>query len=175
MKLRFNVTIDDILYFHKFLFLDSGNSRRQLLKSKLIVAISVMLTATLLALHTGRWPAFMTGGALISLTFWFGLKTMMLKKIEKIDKELFAGDKGREILGETEIEIQDDGLFVKGPGSVAKVGWNGIHAVVKNDSYGLILFSPTKAQAINRSSVQLGDFESFFNELERRIETGAKR
>jgi hypothetical protein len=175
MKLRFDVTVDDIIFCHKLHFLDSGHSKRQLLKSKLIIAVSIMLTVTLLALHTGRWLVFMACGVFISLAFWFGLKIIMLKKIEKIDKELLAGDKGREMLGETEIEIQDDGLFIKGPGSTSKVYWNDIYDIVRNDSYGLIHFSPAKVQAINRSSVRLGDFESFFNELKKRTETGAKR
>ncbi len=169
MKIRYNVSVDDMVYFNRFCFLESKRSQEILLKNKVAFTILLVFVMGCMSYQTKNWITFIPIGICVSIFYAFQAKNIMLRKLEKTTRARYSENGDSEMTEEIEIEIQDDGIFVKDQDSAGKTDWGEITKVVRNEEYALIFTGDNQAHVIRKSAVLLGDLDPFLSEIEKKI------
>jgi len=166
MKIRYNVTVDDMVYFNKFCFSESQRSQRILLNNKIAFTVLLVFIMGVMSYRTHNWMTFLPIGICISILYIFQANKMVLNKIEKTTRKTYAENEEQEII---EIETQNDGIYVTDQDSEGITKWDALTRVVRNDDYALIFIGTNQAHVIRKSSVLLGNIDSFLDEIEKKI------
>ncbi|MDD5308520.1 MAG: YcxB family protein [Deltaproteobacteria bacterium] len=169
MKIRFNVEVEDFVFFNRFNFAQSQPLKRSVVRNQAFFAVMIMIFMAIISYRTGRWAVFMPFGALACVGYVFWLKRILLTRLEKATRQIVSKDENRLALGEHEIEICEDGIFAKGRASEGKTYWKGLTRLVRGPRYALIFTGTTTAHVIRKKSVVEGDVEAFLDEVERRM------
>jgi hypothetical protein len=169
MKIRYNVSVDDMVYFNRFCFLESKRSQQILLKNKIFFTISLLFIMGCMSYQTKNWVTFIPIGICISILYVLQAKNMVLKKLENATRKTYSDKGDTEMTEEIEIEIQNDGIFVSDQDSAGKTEWDALTRVVRNENYALIFIGTNQAHVIRKASVLLGDLEPFLDEIEKKI------
>lgn len=169
MRIRFNVGIEDFVFFNRFNFSESEPLRRSILRNWILFAVLIMVIMAIISYRTGNWAVFMPFGALACVGYVFWLKKILLDRLDKATRQIVSKEENRLALGEHEIEILEDGIRAKGRESEGKTYWRGLTRIVRGPEYALIFTGATSAHVVRKKSVVEGDVEAFLDELERRM------
>jgi len=169
VKIEFDVTLDDIVYFNKYHFAYSDQTKKMVFQAQVIVVITILALMTVLAYVTRGWYVFISAGILFSVLYVFTAKRDMVRRVEKTARKMFSRSEDREMLGLRSIEIQDDGIHFKSQASEGKTYWNGLTKVEEDEKYAFIFTGSVKAHVIRKESVRAGQLDLFLDEIRKKL------
>lgn len=160
MKIRFDLTMDDLLAFNRYHFMNSPAYRSSLIVGMAMVSI-LPLGLTLFLIYNGRLPrlpviAFGCGLTLFSM---FGFYRRFPSAIDRTTRRMFGNDQS--LFGPHELEIEDEWLVERTDINASRQAWRGIQKIVETDDYVFIYLSAATAHVIPKAAVTSGDLPAF--------------
>lgn len=171
MKLKYSVTMDDLVFFNLHIIEHSDMAKKTIFQIQLWVGIILLFITSIVSYYSKPWyVVFLIGiafGAYFILTFKKGYKKSLEKQIKKLLSA--SADSDKEMLGVQTLKLSDDGIYAKGEFSEGKTTWPAIVKIARTDKYALIYIASTKAYIIRHDSITEGDLETFLSTLESKI------
>lgn len=167
MIIKFKQDIEDLYSFNYYHSWSSPERKNYRLKSYLLwpsIGIAFVIYKTL-GVQPDIRLAYATNlgigiGAVI-LIYWFALKPLVARKIQKNADRLLKGSKNEELLGDKEFELNGDRIIEKGIHSKGELTWNSIEKFRSTESHYFLYLNGLMAFVIPRSAVeQKEEFES---------------
>lgn len=167
--LEFDVTLEDIIHFNRYHFTKSEYGKKLILKNQVTFSSIMMVMSIYFSFDKQDWAFFMPAGIIASLIYALLAKKEILRRTEKNVRQMFKGDANRVMLGIHHVEIQDDGICIRGQSSEAKVHWNGLSQIAQDEHYAYIYIGSIKALVIKKSSVATEQLEAFLDSIKKHI------
>ena len=171
MKLRYSVTMDDLIFFNLYTIEHSDMAKKTIFQIQLWMGIILLLMVSLVSYYSKLWYVVFLIGIVFSTYFILTFKKVYKKSLEKqIRKVLSASaDSDKEMLDIQTLELGDDGIYAKGELSEGKTTWPAVVKIAKTNNYTLIYIASTKAYIIRHDSITEGDLKTFLNKLETKL------
>ncbi len=173
MRIKYNVTIDDLVAFNLFYQEHSAIGRRNRLISGLILPIGIFVLLSFLGVVQGNWTTPIVAAIAAGLlAIW--VRCGWRKGIEKIVRKMLAEGSNKSILGPHELELTMYGLTDRNEYGEEKFSWGGVERLGFTPDYTFIFTGATSAIPIKGSSVIKGDYLEFVDFLKRSFEEHKK-
>ncbi|WP_028582053.1 YcxB family protein [Desulfogranum japonicum] len=157
MNLKVNIKPQDVYDFNDYFFENSDTIKKALFKNQLIMGASPLAGGIIVVF------------ILISLPFYFLYPGYHKRKYRKEIKKLYSEGKNKGIYGEHEYTIEEDGLLEKTAVNETKQNWNSIEKIVQDKENTYVFINSIQAHVFPKASVIEGNYESFVNEIKKKI------
>lgn len=167
MRLRYEITLDDLLAFTLHVHQKSPTMRRT--RFGVVFGLGVMLIGMCFVASeiVGNLKVFW-GGVAGTIVFAGIYPRLYRRNVKRLSTRLYAEGQNKGILGRHVAELRDNGLFDGTDFSERTVFWKGIERIESTPSHTFVYLSAMSAQVIPEHSVIEGDYYSFVEELQRR-------
>jgi hypothetical protein len=167
MKIRFDVSLDDILAYNRYHVRHSPSIRRSTLLIRWGGAILFLLICLLPAydFEPGYWLMSLFLGLVGGITFLLLYPVLVRVVAESQQRKLYTEGSTRGEIGMHECELGEDGVIVRSETGELKTRWEGLDRIVTTDDYTFIYLSSVTAHVIPRRGVVEGDYGSFVRAL----------
>ena len=168
MKIRYELTIDDIIAFRRH----SNNSPqiRKGLRTVLIVPAVVFLTLGILAAVEEQEPTYVAGGLAIGLAC-VGLLWLFIRwRFRAAEYRLRGNDSVRNMCCRYDLELADGALVERSDRGVHVTALEVIPNITSSDSHTFIYTTSGAAYIIPRRSVAEGEYQTFVDAVRREWE-----
>lgn len=167
MRLRYEITIDDLMAFNLHVHETSPTIRRSR-RSGIIAFAVVILGLCLLAYKQFRNPIIFAFGVGAAGLFAVIHPLLYRHNLKRISSRLYAESQNKGFTGEQVSELRDIGLSHANAFAERTVFWKGIERIETIPGRTLVYFSAASAQVIPEDSVVEGSYPAFVAELQRR-------
>lgn len=167
MRLRYEITIDDLMAFTLHVHETSPTIRRS--RRTGVMAFTVaMFALCLLVYEQFRNPSIFIFGVGAAGLFAVAHPLLYRRNLKRISSRLYAEGQNKGIIGEHVAELRDNGLSDTTAFSERTVFWKGIERIETIPGRTLVYLSAASAQVIPEDSVAEGSYPAFVAELRRR-------
>ena len=165
MKLRYDISLDDLVAFNLHLYRSSSVVRRAMAKQQWYLSISVFISIVgvtkLVDVHANTIATILAAMAIAGLCF-FAFPRLEAQSAEKRIKQILGDEaKNKSSLGEHELELVQDGLVERTAAGEKKTKWLGIERIETSAAHTFVYSGAATAYVIPKSTVREGDYESF--------------
>lgn len=167
MRIRYEITVDDLLAFSLHFHQKSPTIRRTRLWS--VVGLAAMIIGLCFV------ASEILGNPIV---LWFGVAWAVLfaaiypqlyrRNVKRYSARLYAEGQNKGIVGQHVAELRDNGLFDGTEFLERTVFWKGIERIETIPGYTFVYLSAMSAHVIPEHSIVEGDYDSFVEELLRR-------
>ena len=167
MRIRYEITLDDLLAFSLHVHQKSPTMRRNRMWA-VFGLVTMLVTMCFVAAEITRNPIVLwigVGGATILAAMY---PRIYRHNVARLSKRLYAEGKNKALLGPHVAELRDNGLFVETDYREGTVFWKGIERVESIPGHTFVYLSAMSALAIPEHAILEGSYSSFIEELERR-------
>jgi hypothetical protein len=167
MRLRYEITLDDLLAFTLHVHQQSPTMRRTRLAAVICLATMVfgMCVVASEILRNVNLLWFGLGWAALFAVIY---PRLYRRNVKRLSTKLYAEGQNKGLLGEHVAELRDNGLFDGTKFSERTVFWNGIERIESTADHTFVYLSAMSAQVIPEHSVIEGNYRAFVEELQRR-------
>jgi hypothetical protein len=173
MRIRFNVCVEDFVFFNRFNFDESRQAQNAVRRNQAVFAITALVLGAIVSYRTGLWWLFVPLGAAAAAGYAVLLRRILSSRLDRTTREVISKPENRLELGEHEVEILADGIRARDAASEGKTYWKGLTRLVRGGEYALVFTGTSTALVIRKAAVFEGDVEAFLDEIERRMPGGA--
>lgn len=167
MRLRYEITIEDLLAFTQHLHEKSPTLRRTR-RAGIIAFAAVMFGMCLIAHELFGDPIVFLFGAGSAGLFAVFHPRLYRRNVKRLTTRLYAEGQNTGILGKHIAELRENGLSDTTDFSERTVFWKGIERIETIPGHTLVYLSAMSAQVIPENSVVEGSYSAFVEELQRR-------
>lgn len=167
MRIKYGLTIDDLVAWSQFQARGSKTIRRLQLRAIVLIGIILLVASALVSHVAGTWVPFAFGSTVFVL-FTAIYPRLYQSALTRNTTQLYGESRNRGLLGPHTMELQDDGVLDRTEYGERKTYWKGIERIEVTERYVFIYLSSISAQVVPRFSITEGDFDDFVAELRRR-------
>jgi hypothetical protein len=165
MKIRYELTIDDMVAFYRYHGTHSPVYQQTITKW-VVIGVSVILLsmgALALVIRNNEILALCTlaVGILASAVFAFRLPAYFRGKIERSTRSAFSSEKNQKALGLRELELTETSLISRGSFDEGSVKLESIRNVITTEGYAFIYTSSSTAFVLPQQRVSRGEYPEF--------------
>jgi hypothetical protein len=163
MKIRYDVTVDDLLVLGRHHFRNSPTARRSISLMRWGGAVMIFLIVLIPrhAIASGNWVSTLLAGSLFSVAF-LSLSPFLVRVLtERQQRKLYSEGSTRGVIGMHECELRKDAVVVWNEIDELQTSWVGLDRIVTTDDYTFIFLSSVTAHVIPRQNVVEGDYGAF--------------
>lgn len=175
MELKYNLTVDDLLVFARYVY-DTSSTHRRARRTTILIWIVALLAVTYLIYRIVSFPVtfpliliWLPIAALIIYLMLLWNRRYFLKNYIRMQKE----SPNNILTGEHLIRITDSGLFGRSVSGDGNTFWSAIEHIDTVGDHTLVFIHAVAAIVIPKSGVVEGDYDVFVGALKERYE-GAK-
>jgi len=167
MKIKYDVTMDDLRFFNEYVWLNSPSIQRNMRILLLFIVTLWMSIAVYMGYLFGEWGVPLTIGSLACIGYALIFKKRWLKRSMKSAMKIYREGDNKNMLGPHEFETAEEYLVARSQLSDGRIQWNGVDKIVETPTHVLIFLGAVSAYVINRGSVMEGDLDAFLAEVKR--------
>lgn len=167
MRLRYEITIDDLTAFTLHVHETSPTLRRTRRKTIFGLAL-LILGLCFVAFEVFHRPAILLLGACWAAAVVAVYPQLYRRNVKRLSSKLYAEGQNKGFIGEQVSELRDNGLSHANAFAERTVFWKGIERIETIPGRTLVYFSAASAQVIPEDSVVEGSYPAFVAELRRR-------
>lgn len=173
VRIRFDLTLDDIVAFNRIYCASSPAVRRQRFYAVCFAVVSGIASSASLAIVTGDALMLVTGGVAATVALLW-VPGMLRRNTDRLVRQMYREGQNQANCCAHELEIVDGALVERTPSGESRFRLSAISRIVSDDRYTLAYLSPAAAVIIPRHAVTVGDSEAFVAALHRlwEAETG---
>jgi hypothetical protein len=165
MKIRYELTIDDMVAFYRYHGTHSPVYQQTITKW-VAIGVSVILIsmgALALVIRDNEVLALCTllVGIIASAVFAFRLPFYFRQKIERSTRSAYSSEKNQKALGLRELELTETSLISRGSFDEGSVKVESIRNVITTDGYAFIYTSSSTAFVLPQQRVSRGEYDEF--------------
>ncbi len=167
MRIRYEITLEDLLAFSLHLHQKSPTLRRNRLRAAIALA-AMILGLCLVASEITSEPAFLwvgVGGATVIGAIY---PRIYRRNVKWLSSRMYAEGQNKALLCEHVTELRDNGLFDGTEFLERTVFWKGIERIESLPGHTFVYLSTMSAQVIPENSIIEGNYQLFVAELQRR-------
>jgi hypothetical protein len=168
MRIRYEVTFDDLVAFHQYHFDHSPAVRRQRLRSQWLIAVVSFAISLVAAVVLRDW-IWMPGGILGAIGGALSVPFFHRRRIEQDVHRLYGEGENKGLFGEQELELTENELIARNSLIESRGTFRRIERVASNGKHTFIYTSAIMAYVIRHAGVVEGDLEAFLAALEQRL------
>ncbi len=169
MKIRYEVTIEDLVASSKYHYRNTPELRRArscgMVVSALVVFVIVFLLNEKAGILARAIPAALIAG--LFLTIW---PAMYWGAVEKQIRKLYESGTHKGALGKHEIEITDGGIRERTEFGEQYTTWEGIGVIGFEDNHTYVYVTPCTAHVIPREGIEEGSYDDVVKVLKEKAE-----
>lgn len=172
MKIRFEITIDDIVAFNRFHFQNSPAFRRQVWTQMLMVPVIIAGLYFLIYLNRdpfddmGEFPwIFAMAWVVISLAWAVGIRWQIYQSLGKNTRKFLAEGSNRIILGWREMELTNRRLIIRTELTDSSFDLRAVEKIVHNEDYTFVYIASIQAYIIPMNLYPEDEYRAFAAEL----------
>ncbi len=158
MKLQFDVTIDDLIEFHRHFFSTSKSVRRQ---RRIVIGTVTAISATTIVLTARSLPLNLrlAAAALFAVFFPLMLRLIHTKSLDRSVRSLLAESGTEGVVGRHTLVADESGLTEETSVNETRHAWSAVQRIDETDDYVFIFISSLQAHTIPRCRVAAGDLD----------------
>jgi hypothetical protein len=167
MKIKYSLSIDDLVEYNGFYFDDSADVQRKLKLQKIGLSVFIIVSSILFTAFSGLWYLFLsTGGVIVYYILRF-LVPSTRKQLQKKVRSFYENPENQKDLGVKEIELREDGIVFLTDYPEEVLPYKEIFKIKRKDFYLYIFFTLNQAYIVNLRTIQEGDGALFRDNLEK--------
>ena len=167
MRLRYEITLEDLLAFTLHVHQKSPTMRRTRMRAAMGLAAMIiglcLIAAEVLDNFLVLWAG--VGWAALFVAIY---PRLYRRNVKRLSTRLYAEGQNKGILGQHVTELRDNGLFDGTAFSERTVYWKGIERIESIPGHTFVYLSAMSAQVIPEDSVTEGNYQAFIDELQNR-------
>ena len=166
MRLRYEITLEDLLAFTLHVHQKSPTMRR--IRLRAVIALAVMIIGLCL-IAAEILDNFLVLWAGVGWAVFFAAIYPQLyrRNVKRLSTRLYAEGQNKGILGQHVAELRDNGLFDGTAFSERTVFWKGIERIESIPGHTFVYLSAMSAHVIPEDSVTEGNYQAFVEELQK--------
>ena len=169
MRIKYNVSIDDIVAFNQFHYKNCTSLRRNHIIWGILIPAGIFVWSCIDGFNKGRWDLPVIGAAIGgALMLW--LPGGQKRRLEKAARKMLSEGSNKVLLGAHELETTETGLISRSEYEEGRLTWDVIERIGFTPDYTFIFIGAAQGITVAKSSVVEGDYEEFRAELKRRFE-----
>jgi hypothetical protein len=165
MKIRYELTIDDMVVFYRYHSTHSPLYQHVITKWAVLGIATILLFVGVLALliRENEILALCTlaVGIIAAGVFAFRVPAYFRARIEQTTRKAYSSEKNEKALGLRELELTDTVLISRGSFDEGSVKLESIKNVVTVEGYAFVYTSSSTAFVVPRHRVTRGDYQEF--------------
>lgn len=174
MKIRYEVTIDDLIAFNRIHFSHSPTARRQrrqAIGNVIFIMIAIVVGMFVVAFERDDEALMVSGAgvAIFTIVFLIRLPAMTQKRMDRQIRRLFQEGDNKNMLGVQELALEDGLLVNRTAVSESRTKLDAVQRILTQDDYTFIYVSAISAHVIRHDAVIQGDPQAFVEALVRAI------
>jgi hypothetical protein len=169
VKIRYDLTIDDLVAFNRYHSDHSPAARRSRTRSMIVIALLLVGLTVVAATKTQGVNPVLFFVPLAFLAILFFLPGIGRMQIERQVRRVYADGASSGLIGPHELKLVGSELIDKDSSSETRTQLQAIERVVSDENYTFIYFSAVSAHVIPHKAVKEGDVKKFIEALERKI------
>jgi hypothetical protein len=162
MKLRYTVSMEDVLAFNQYFYRHSSTVRRSKLMILIGVPIILMALATYHGIRDHSWGPPITMLILCPILVGF-LRWSFERNIKKTTLRIYRERPTKGLIGEHVLGIDDTGVTESTVFGEQLTRWEGVERIVTTDDHAFIFVGAIMAHVVPRATVTEGDFDEFIS------------
>lgn len=174
MRIKYNVTIDDLVAFNQFYHKHSAYGRRIKRTWGLVFPLGLFLFFCLIGVSQKDWVAPIVGGVFAGLIIWGNAGGGWRKRIGKTVRKMYEEGSNKSAVGLHELELNEYGIIVKDQYGESTHSWDGIERLGFTPDYTFIFISSVAGFSIRGTTVVEGDYSAFVSNLKQRFDEHKK-
>lgn len=167
MRLRYEITIDDLLAFTLHVHQTSPTMRCGRSLAVLTLATVILSICIIAWKITGNriilWSGFGWAGLIVAI-----YPRLYRRNVKRLSSRLYAEGQNKGILGQHVAELRDNGLSDTTDFAERTVFWKGIEKIESISGHTFVYLSAMSAHVIPEESVTEGNYRTFVEELQHR-------
>ena len=167
MRIRYEITLEDLLAFSLHLHQQSPTLRRN--RRRAAIALAVMIIGLcLVASEITKDSIFLwvgVGGATVIAAIY---PRIYRRNVKWLSSRIYAEGQNKALLCQHVSELRDNGLFDGTEFLERTVFWKGIERIESLPGHTFVYLSTMSAQVIPENSIVEGNYQEFVEELQRR-------
>jgi hypothetical protein len=170
VKIRFDVTMDDLIAFNLYHQAHSPIMRRFIVLMSCLIPLSVLVPGGLLALWVGFEPEFVIPTVVVTclsvpLICIFMIPRLRPLYLGGLVRRMYSEGANKGMLGSHELELREKELICRTSVGEAKVLLGAVEKIVSTDKHAFIYLSAVSGYVVPRDSVSEGDCDAFVEAL----------
>jgi hypothetical protein len=170
MKIRYNLTMDDVIIFNEYFYEKSETIRKTIRKYRWKLAASPLIGvfALIYFKNIPFTPAIIISAIIVvilSIPIYFLYPNYFKKRGLKYTKNLYKEGANKAILGERELLIQNEGIIEKTQYSEIPQKWESVEKIASYKNQTFIFIGAAQAYIIPQHSILEGDYDAFVADL----------
>lgn len=170
MKIRFEVTIEDMIAFNRYHVLNSSSYWPTVILGMTLV--SILPLSLMLVLILSRRVSLIASlmiGLLVAGWAAFTYYRKFPAAIEKSTRRFLKQGNNQGLFGTHELEIEDEWLVERTDVNASRQAWKAIERIVETDEYVFIYLSAVSAHVIPKPAVTSGDLAAFVTRVKEKV------
>jgi len=172
MNIIFGINAEELFLFNQYLIDNSKPIQKSFTKNRSLISFSPIPAAMLMG-FVNQLPLnqllmlIAIVAVTISLPAYYVYPMFVRKNLRKRIVKMYAEGQNRGIIGEHELQVDNEGLVEKTPLGEVRLGWDAIRNIVSYNNRTYIFISDTNAYILPKDSTVQGDYDVFVAELHR--------
>lgn len=173
MRIRYNVTVDDMVAFSVYFAKNSKYMKRTRRMVYLVVPGVLLVFFCAIGAASGDWVGPIIFPIIAGVWFLQG-QSRWFKRYGESMRKIYAEGKNKLALGEHEMVLGEDGLFNRNEYGEVKAAWAAVERVGFSPDYIFIFISALSGYVVPRRKVLEVNYEEFAEELKRHMQGAAE-
>jgi len=162
MKLRYTVSLEDVLTFNQYFYRHSATIRRSKLILFLGIPLILMALGTYHGIRAHSWSPPITMMIICPLFVGF-MRWSFDRNIKKTTQRIFQERPAKGLIGEHVLTIDDTGVTESTAFGEQLTRWEGVERIETTDTHAFIFVGAIMAHVVPRATVAEGNFEEFIS------------
>lgn len=169
-KLAYELTVDDLIAFSRYHYVNSPTVRKQLLLARLVVIVMLMILAITFDRHFPfHLPIIIASGASI-LTLIFTPK-LQRDALDKTMRKQYGEGRNRGVIGPKQLTPTDTGITIRGECDQHELSFTAIERIVRTDDHTYLYIGAANAHVIPHRDIATAQLDAFHQTLAAHVNT----
>ena len=174
MRLRYTVSMDDVLALNHFFYLHSSTIRRS--RAMLVIGLPCVLMAfeVYQGIRGGSWGPHAVMLVLCVLLIPF-LNGYFARGMKRTAQRIYRERPTRGLIGEHELAVDEQGVRERTETGEQMTLWAGVDRIETTPEHAFIFVGPAMAHVVPRATVVEGEFDSFITAAKAYLQAAGRR
>jgi len=174
MKLRYTVSMDDVLALNHFFYLHSSTIRRS--RIMLVFGLPGVLMAfeVYQGFRGGSWAPHAIMLVLCALLIPF-LNWYFARSMRRTAQRIYREHPTRGLIGEHELAVDEQGVSERTEIGEQMTRWAGVDRIETTPEHAFIFVGPAMAHVVPRATVLEGEFDAFITAAKAHLQAAGRR
>jgi len=174
IKLRYTVSMDDVLALNHFICLHSSTIRRSRIMLVFGLPVFLMVFEVYRGIRGGSWVLHVIMLVLCVLLIPF-LNWYFARGMKRTAQRIYREYPTKGLIGEHELSIDEAGVTERSEIGEQVTRWAGVDRIDTTPEHAFIFVGPAMAHVVPRATVVEGEFDSFITAAKAHVQATARR